>query len=178
MKVAIIYKSLTGNTKLLAETIQKYQQLGELVYMGEPKIGIDADFYFIGSWTDKGTCSKEIGQYLKTLQYKKIAYFGTAGYGKSQTYYATLFARVKEICDSSNEILDYFYCQGKMPKAIRHRYEMLLTEHPEDHDLQVNLDNFDIGLTHPDQTDLENLKQWVEKLNVQGKLALRRKDMR
>ena len=84
MKVAIIYSSITGNTKLLAETIKS-----------EIKEEIDADIYFIGSWTNKGDASNDIINFLKKLKNKKIAYFGTAGYGGSTTYYDTLFSRVK-----------------------------------------------------------------------------------
>ena len=81
MKIAIIYKSLTGNTKMLADKIQEKVSKEDIIYVGEPKDNIDADLYFIGSWTDKGMCSKEIAEFLKKLENKKIAYFGTAGFG-------------------------------------------------------------------------------------------------
>lgn len=49
MKVAIIYSSITGNTKLLAETI-KSEINKDIVYCGKPiNEEIDADIYFIGS---------------------------------------------------------------------------------------------------------------------------------
>ena len=49
MKVAIIYSSITGNTKLLAETI-KNEINKDIVYFGRPiDKKIDADIYFIGS---------------------------------------------------------------------------------------------------------------------------------
>ncbi len=95
MKVAIIYSSITGNTKLLAETI-KSEIKEEIAYFGKPiNEEIDADIYFIGSWTNKGDASNDIINFLKKLKNKKIAYFGTAGYGGSTTYYDTLFSRVK-----------------------------------------------------------------------------------
>ena len=160
MKIAIIYKSLTGNTSLLAEEI--YKVLKEnVVYFGEPKEGILADFYFIGSWTDKGMCCSEIADFIKTLSDKKIAFFGTAGFGGSDEYYHTLFQRVKEIYPAADNIREYFYCQGKMPMNVRSRYVAMLQEHPEDKHLQVSIENFDKALNHPDAEDLQNVSKWA-----------------
>lgn len=65
MKVAIIYSSITGNTKLLAETI-KSEINKDIVYCGKPiNEGIDADIYFIGSWTNKGDASNDIIKFFK-----------------------------------------------------------------------------------------------------------------
>ena len=65
MKVAIIYSSITGNTKLLAETI-KSEINKDIVYFGKPiNEGIDADIYFIGSWTNKGDASNDIIKFFK-----------------------------------------------------------------------------------------------------------------
>ena len=158
MKVAIIYSSITGNTKLLAETI-KSEIKEEIVYFGEPiNEEIDADIYFIGSWTNKGDASNDIINFLKKLKNKKIAYFATTGYGGSTTYYDTLFSRVKQYIDSSNTILGYFYCQGKMPIQIKERYIKMITENPNDKNLEVSIKNFEDALTHPDVNDLETVK--------------------
>lgn len=164
MKVAIIYSSITGNTKLLAETI-KNEIKEEIVYFGKPiNEEIGADIYFIGSWTNKGDASNDIINFLKKLKNKKIAYFATTGYGGSTTYYDTLFSRVKQYIDSSNTILGILYCQGKMPIQIKERYIKMITENPNDKNLEVSLKNFEDALTHPDTNDLENIKKWVNKI--------------
>nr|WP_294490835.1 flavodoxin family protein BilS [uncultured Anaerosporobacter sp.] len=164
MKIAIVYRSITGNTKLIAEAIKEELKDKEVVYFGEPTESIDADFIFLGSWTDKGMCCKEIRDFCQTLSNKKIAYFGTAGFGGSEEYYKSLYNRVKEIIPSNNTVVDYFFCQGKMPMAVRDRYIKLITEHPEDSNLKVSIENFDKALSHPDTTDLENAKLWSRKL--------------
>lgn len=166
MKIAIIYKSVSGNTKLVAEAI-KEALIDDAVYIGEPRKDIDADIYFVGSWTDKGMCCTEISDYLKTLEGKKIAYFGTAGFGGSPEYYQSLFERVRNICPASNEMDEYFFCQGKMPMAVRNRYVSMLKEHPDDKKLEVNIENFDLALSHPDEADIKAIKVWA--VNVCGK---------
>lgn len=163
MKAAIIYKSISGNTKLIAEAINEALK-DDVVYIGEPKEDIIADLYFVGSWTDKGTCCAEIGNYLKKLKGKNIAYFGTAGFGGSEEYYNSLFERVKSICPASSEVNKYFFCQGKMPMNVRNRYAAMMKEHPDDEKLKISIKNFDLALEHPNEADLKAAQDWA--LNV------------
>lgn len=162
MKIAIVYSSITGNTLMVANKIRESLSEYDLIYFGKvPKEKIEADLYIVGSWTNKGNANNDICEFLKKLNNKKIAYFGTAGYGKDPNYYETLFNRVKENIDSSNRILGCFYCQGKMSQAIRDRYVKLITENPNDANLKVSIENFDEALTHPDDIDLENARNWI-----------------
>ena len=163
MKTAVIFKSRTGNTREIAEAIR--DELGkEVVYFGEPKNGIGADLYVVGSWTDKGLCDEEILAFLTGLKGQKIAYFGTAGFGGSEAYYQTLYQRVREQIDGSNLVLGVFYCQGRMPEAVRERYEQRLREYPEDERAQGGLVNFEQALGHPDERDRENAKAWIRNI--------------
>ncbi len=163
MSIAIVYSSITGNTKLIAEAIKDALENYNIVYFGMPIDNIiDADLYIVGSWTNKGNASDEIIKFLSSLKNKKIIYFGTAGYKKDEAYYNTLFNRIKGNIDESNKILGYFYCQGKMPMAVRERYISLLKENPADANLEVSLKNFDEALSHPDKNDILNVKKWVK----------------
>ena len=163
MKIAIVYSSNTGNTKMLAETIKNALNDKDIAYFGKVNDGIpDSDLYIIGSWTNKGNASLDIQNFLKKLRNKKIVYFATAGYGGSDSYYNTLYGRVKEIIDPSNKILGHFYCQGKMPIAVRDRYVSMITQNPDDAKLKVSLQNFDEALNHPNNKDLKNVEQWIK----------------
>ena len=167
MTIAIIYSSCTGNTKKLAETIKDTLKNQNIIYFGKVVENIpEADFYLIGSWTNKGQASDDIVHFVKKLKHKKIAYFGTAGYGGSEDYYRTLYERLKNLIDDSNQIIGYFYCQGKMPMQVRERYVQMITEHPEDTKLNVSIQNFDEALSHPDEIDLENLRKWINSLSL------------
>lgn len=133
----------------------------EVVYFGAPKGDIEADLYFVGSWTDKGMCTSEIAEFLKTLQNKTIVYFATAGFGGANTYYSALAQRVKEILPEGTKMRGAFFCQGKMPMSVRERYVQMMTAHPDDKKLQVSLNNFDAALSHPDETDLQNARRYA-----------------
>ena len=164
MKIAIMYDSITGNTKTIAEAIKEEIDQSNLVYFGAAQKGIEADLYILGSWTDKGMCSKKIIDVIEELKNKKIANFGTCGLGGSIEYYGKLSNRVKEIIDSSNEVLGSFYCQGKMPLRVRDKYVKLITQNPEDKDLKVSVENFNQALSHPDNDDISNAKQWIKNI--------------
>lgn len=163
MNIAIIYSSKTGNTKLIAESIKEALPKEYIIYFGNvPKEIPEADLYIIGSWTDKGNATDDIIEVLKELKNKKIAYFGTAGFEESREYYQKLFLRVKASIDPSNQILGYFYCQGKMPLSVKTRYEQLLREKPNNTNLKLSIKNFDKALSHPDKNDLNNVKKWIQ----------------
>lgn len=166
MNIAVVYSSVTGNTEKVAEAIKNaIAASGENVtYFGKPQSGIEADVYFIGSWTDKGTCSAETAEMLKEANGKKIAYFGTAGFGGEQSYFDALSSRALSLLPKGNEVLGSFFCQGKMPMSVRERYVKMITAHPDDKKLQVSLDNFDAALTHPDEEDLEKAAEWAKNI--------------
>ena len=164
MKIAIVYKSVTVNTKKIAEAIKIQIGLNDLLYFGEPKDNVNADIYFIGSWTDKGMCCKEIEDFIKKLDNKKIAYFGTAGFGGDNKYYNTIFNRIKNNISKTNNILGYFFCQGEMPIKVRERYVSLIKEHPDDKRLEVSIANFDKAVSHPDEKDIEDAKKWTNEM--------------
>lgn len=161
MKYAIIYSSKTGNTELLAHIIKETSQ-GECIAFGKPNLSMDeADLYFIGSWVDKGSYDKEILDFLKTLKNKKIFLFGTAGFQSSKPYYDRILNNVKEAIDDSNTIVGEYMCQGKMPMAVKQKYEAMdLTT--AKFDVAGFIDNFNSALSHPDSQDLLQLETMIK----------------
>ena len=166
MKVGIIYDSITGNTKKIAEAI--YEEIKNKcdVIIGDSTLDIsNCDILFIGSWTDKGNCSKKISEVYKNLKNKRIIIFGTAGFGGSREYFDRLYKRIKEQIPKNNQIENkYFYCQGKMPNTVKERYIKMIKENPEDSNLQVSLKNFEEALKHPNDEDIENAKKYAKEI--------------
>lgn len=162
MQYAIIFSSPTGNTEMLAKIIQKHMD-GDCCYYGKAdQAPVNADYIFVGFWTDKGTCDESIQAYLKQLHHQKIFLFGTAGFGGSQEYFNGILQRVKTFLDTDNQIIGEFMCQGKMPMRIRERYEQMAQKQPER--FLPMIENFDKALLHPNQNDYALLKKQLEKL--------------
>lgn len=167
MTYNIIYSSRTGNTTQLARTIAKALPAQNCQYTGAPDGEIPpAELFFVGFWTDKGTCDQQTAQMLSTLKDQKIFLFGTAGFGGSSEYYARILGRVKELLDPTCEVVGSYMCQGKMPDAVRQRYQTMLAQDPQDKKIQSMLENFHQALSHPDAQDLHILTQTIDALNL------------
>lgn len=146
----VVYNSLTGNTKMLADTIKNVLPDND-----------NDDIVFVGFWTDKGNADSKTIEYLKLLRNKKIFLFGTCGFGGSEAYFDRILTNVKGNIDSSNQIIGEYMCQGKMPSSVRERYLKMKESDNCPPNIDVLIDNFDKALSHPDEKDLEKLSQKV-----------------
>lgn len=155
MSSAVVFDSRTGNTKLLAQWIS--QELSDCVYCGDIENSVDAQVYYVGFWTDKGNCTDKVKGFLEKLHNKKIYLFGTAGFGVSDEYFEKILNNVKAFIPHDNEVQSLFMCQGKMPMAVRERYEKMLADPEKSAQANMLIKNFDMALSHPDEKDRENL---------------------
>ena len=160
---SIIFSSMTGDTKLLANAVREALPQENCDYFGTSsnRENPTSELLFIGFWTDKGVADENTLTLLKTLQNKKIFLFGTAGFGGSEEYYQKILAKTKEAIDASNTIVGEYMCQGKMPLSVKERYVKMIEEHGHKPNLDALLKNFDSALSHPDANDLEKLKELV-----------------
>lgn len=158
MSYAIVYQSRTGNTAQLAQAIREALAAEPCSYFGPPSPqALAADTLYVGFWTDKGTCDEDLAHFLQRLTHQRVFLFGTAGFGGAPAYFAQILARVRENLPATVQVMGTYMCQGKMPLAVRARYEAM-----EDSPRRTRmLDNFDQALTHPDQEDLARLKALV-----------------
>ena len=155
MKYAIVYSSRTGNTKALADAIREVLPAEECCYFGTPDAAaLAAQRLYIGFWTDKGTCDEAVAAFLQSLPAGKEVYlFGTAGFGGSPAYFTKILDAAASNLPAGVQPVGRYMCQGKMPEAVRRRFEAM----PESPRRQAMLDNFDMALTHPDADDLTRL---------------------
>lgn len=168
MNYAVIFSSQSGNTEQIASAIKNSLSDALCVYFGHPDGTIPmADILFIGSWVDKGTFHEPILNILKELHHKKIALFGTAGFGRSTDYFDAVLNRVQAVIPNDNTILDRFMCQGKMPQSVRQRYEKMLEQNPGDEKISSSISNFDQALTHPDKDDILHAMEFAHQVMSQ-----------
>lgn len=156
---SILFSSLTGNTKKLADAIHKTLPQNDCEYFGAIKTPVpSSELLYIGFWTDKGNADNETLTLLSTLKNRRIFLFGTAGFGGSDAYFQKILGQVRQSIDPSNTIIGEYMCQGKMPQSVRERYVKLKEnpEHPTNLDALIK--NFDCALSHPDSDDLEKLR--------------------
>lgn len=54
-----------------------------------------------------------------------------AGFGGGEDYFSGILSRVQAHLDASCTVTGTYMCQGKMPAAVRERYETMLLKEPE-----------------------------------------------
>ena len=162
MSYAIVYSSKTGNTDLLARTLEGCLGKENCLYFGPPDPrALAAERIYVGFWTDKGTCDAQTSAFLSTLTGQEIFLFGTAGFGGDAAYFEKILDMVRAELPDEVTVVGAYMCQGKMPDSVRRRYEQM-EDSPRK---QIMLDNFDRALAHPGKEDLEALKRAASALN-------------
>ncbi len=159
MTYAIVYSSKTGNTRLLAETLRDTLPADDCLYCGTPSDeALRAARIYVGFWTDKGTCDADTATFLSRLTTQEVFLFGTAGFGGAPEYFDKILSAARQNLPDSVTVCGSYMCQGKMPTAVRTRYEAM-EDSPR---RQMMLDNFDAALSHPDAADLTRLQNAVQ----------------
>lgn len=159
---SIIFSSVTGNTKKLADTIHETLPQDMCDYFGGNELQVpESDLLYIGFWTDKGTADSDTLKLLQALKNKKIFLFGTAGFGGSEAYFQKILNQIKQSLDSSNAVVGEYMCQGKIPQSVRERYIKMKGQPNAPANLDMLIDNFDNALSHPDEEDIIKLKKAV-----------------
>ena len=142
MSYAIVYSSRTGNTELLARAIQSALPAEDCLYFGGPDAAALAAF-------------------LATVEHKEVFLFGTAGFGSQPAYFQAVLKRVQANLGQGCTLVGSYMCQGKMPQAVRRRYEAMLAAPDHAPNLEAMIENFDHALSHPDTADLDGLTKAV-----------------
>ncbi len=117
----------------------------------------------VGFWTDKGACDDTAAAFLVKLQGKEVFLFGAAGFGGEAAYFEKILKNTLHKLNSSNTIVCTHMCQGKMPMSVRERYEKMLSAPIHAPNLEGMIENFDKAFSHPDETDLIELKNAASK---------------
>ena len=161
-RYSIMFSSVTGNTRMLAEAIRETLPKENCDYFGVcGGAKAKSELLYVGFWTDKGNADESTSDFLKQLHGKNIFLFGTAGFGGSKEYFDKILKKVEHSLDKSNTVFGCYMCQGKMPMSVRQRYEEMKKQPIHLPNLDAMIENFDKALSHPDADDLEQLKQAV-----------------
>lgn len=153
----------------MAEAIASALSKEDIVYLGGPDAEAleQCQLIFVGFWTDQGVCPPKTKALLKGLTNKRVALFGTAGFGGDQSYFAGIAQRVAELLPESAIYLGAYVCQGKMPASVKERYEALLEKDPGNVRAQGMLRNFDCALSHPNGADLKGAEDFAQRIRAE-----------
>lgn len=165
MKIGVIYSTLTGNTKKLANAI--FAILPEEKFMfhnGKDMFDFESfDLIILGYWCKRTFMDPLTLKLLEQIKGKKIAVFGTAGMYPWSEHAIRCRTRIKEAVSLNNEFLGDFLCQGKIPEERTLKRMQLPKDDPHYLD-EDGIKRHIESRMHPDQQDLLNAQQFFKEL--------------
>ena len=166
VKYLIVYDSKTGNTQYLAETLHSYlkDESKDIMTVDEFNDSpVEAEVYFVGFWTSRGSCSLAVTDALEQMEGAKIVMFGTCGMGNSPEYYKQIQSRVSVWVPDESQLLGFFLCQGSITEEVWEYYQKTLESMKPDQRQEIQR-NYEEGKTHPDYLDLGNFTEFIDNL--------------
>lgn len=120
MKVQIIYSSLTGCTKRVADAIfhgiDVEQKTIHNLKDGVPTI--DGDIILLGYWGISGNPNDDMKAFLKTVKGKAVGIFCTLGYYADSAHAHQTVESGLNLVKENNEVIGSFVCNGAVAQNL------------------------------------------------------------
>jgi flavodoxin len=158
MKSLITYSSQSGNTsKLAKEIFNELKGEKDIFPIDETPSSESYDLIAIGFWFQAGKPDPKSVEYLSKLNIdSKVFLFATHGAAKNSEHVKNALDYAKALTNGA-EIAGTFTCQGEVnPKVLEK-----IKQKPEP---PVWINDADKAVGHPDQKDLDDLKQMIKQL--------------
>lgn len=161
MKTLVVYSSLTGNTKMVAEGVFKIIEGEKEFYslLDIAKVDVNSfDRIIFGFWVDKGTADSRTKKFLKGIEGKEVAYIGTLGAAPDSEHGNNVRKRVGKLC-KNNTLIGGFLCRGKIDSRLVEKMGKfpLKLIHPL---TPERLKRIEDAKLHPNQEDLKNAQDY------------------
>ena len=167
---AVIYSSVTGNTKTIAEAIAEEAERADLFRVQEAPVDLsDYDIVALGYWLRLGQPDPLMLRYLPRVENSKVVFFQTHGTEPTSEHAITSFARAGYNLGKGCEILGTFGCQGKINPVMLEKRKNAGPDDP--HGGVKAQERWRKAATHPDAQDIEAAKELVQKM--EHKLVLK-----
>lgn len=158
MKSIIVYSSVTGNTKKVAEAVAAVFPQTVDLYTVETAPPADAyDLIALGFWVDRGTADQKAQAYLRTIHGKKVALFATLGAYPDSDHAVKSMANAAALLTEDNELLGTFICQGKVTPRLVDKFKDFPPGHPHAMTPEREARHREAA-KHPDTNDLQTVQ--------------------
>jgi flavodoxin len=164
MKVLVAYFSETGNTEKLAKAVFEAVESSEKEILPIQEVtGVDGyDVIFIGFPVHSHSVPDKVEAFAKKLaEGQKVAYFATHGSMRGGELAVTAFYHALNIAKNA-VVLGTFGCRGKVKQKIIDGL-MEKAEH------RAWAQEAQSAAGHPDKADLEDARDWVERMIIKAR---------
>ncbi|MDU4960320.1 MAG: flavodoxin family protein [Sporomusaceae bacterium] len=166
-KNLIVYSSVTGNTRKVAEAIAEVFGETADLFSVETAPPADAyDFVAVGFWVDRGTADKKAEPYLRTIHDKKVGLFATLGAYPDSEHAAKSMANAAALLAADNELVGTFICQGKVTPRLADKFKNLPPDHPHAMTPEREARHREAA-KHPDANDLKQAQSIFDGIRQQ-----------
>ncbi len=171
-KWAVIYSSVTGNTKMIAEAIAEAAEEADVFRVQDAPSDLSAyDIVAIGYWLRLGQPDPLTLKYLSKIKDSRVVFFQTHGTAPTSEHAITSFARAGYYLGENCEILGTFGCRGKINPAMLEKRKNAGPDDP--HGGAKSQERWKLAASHPDEQDLADARDLVPRM--ERKLALKKK---
>lgn len=134
MKISIVYSSLSGCTRKVAEAL--YEGLAELPYVERSLADVttkpdvsDADIVCFGYWVDKGGPNEKAAEWFSSVHGKRVFVFSTLAYNVDSKHGFEAGWKGVELAESQgNEVIGHFTCNGHLSDSLIQRFKRMAAE--------------------------------------------------
>lgn len=155
MKTLVVYSSLTGNTKKVAEAVAEVMPSCTLCAVEDAPASVEKyGLVGVGFWASKGQPDVKTREWLKGVTNTHLAFFGTLGAKPESEHAKECMEKVEELAlmpERGNIVLGSWMCQGKIdPKIVEVMKKLNLDVH---RDLLKDSSRIEEAARHPDEDD-------------------------
>lgn len=163
MRSSIVFSSLTGNTKKVADEILKIMPEGTKIYdLKDLNQELDDELLVLGYWVDKAKPNKEMHEFMESLKGKKIITFGTLGAYPDSPHAKEVKENTTKILEENNTVLGNFLCQGKINPKLTEMFMKSGGENNVHIMTPERIKRHEDAAKHPNEKDFNNAKAFVE----------------
>lgn len=170
----LVYSSVTGNTKAVAEAIREVLPEDSVVVpVQKAPPPENFDCVILGFWAYKAGPDPLARRYMETVRGKKVAFFGTLAAWPDSPHAKLVVAAAEELLQG-NTILGSFLCQGKLsPKRLEQRLNNPESgRHPMTPERRARLLE---AANHPNERDFAMAQETFRELMSRAAARARRK---
>lgn len=167
---AVIYSSVTGNTKQIAEAIAKQAGEADIFRVQDAPADLSAyDVVAVGYWLRLGQPDPLTLKYLPMVRDARVCFFQTHGAAPTSEHAITSFARAGYYLGEGCEILGTFGCRGKINPALQKKRENAGPDDP--HGGAKSRERWQLAASHPDEQDIRDAQDFV--VRMEHKLVMK-----
>ncbi|MDR1044352.1 MAG: flavodoxin family protein [Candidatus Adiutrix sp.] len=167
MKSLVVYSTLTGNTRKIAEALAEALPPGaECFNLRDAPEPEAYDLILPGFWVNRGQADQASLAYLEKIKGQKVVFFFTLGAYPDSGHADEVAADTeRRLSENGNQVLGHFRCQGKVdPELLEKMKKMLPPDHPHAQMTPERQARLEEAARHPNEDDLARARRFIADL--------------